>query len=212
MKIKIKDLEDGFYRNSSDISKGLISITHYYYLDYYVSLDDVFGESPVKILLPGCDITSPDNYPALGERFKESDIFEYFNIDGYGCHENVVILPVYIYSHSGETISTTPFGDPWDSWLCGCAFIEKRDIDDLGITLEEAKEMINERVDEFDQILTGSIMVLDEITVTLNADGSILDKVCEDTRWIYQSDTEEEIEVEDDCCYDSIYEAILKAK
>ena len=72
--------------------------------------------------------------------------------------------------------------------------------------------MIVKRVDEFDQILTGSVMVLDEITVTLNTDGSILDKEYEDTRWIYQSDAEEEIEVEDDYCYDSIYEAILKAK
>lgn len=212
MKIKIKDLENGFYRNSSDTSKGLIGITHYHYLDYYVSLDDAFGMSPVKILLPGCDITSPDSYPALGEHFKESDVFKYFNIDKYGCHKNVVILPVYIYSHSGETISTTPFGDPWDSWQCGCAFIEKRDIDELGISLEEAEKIINQRVDEFDQILTGSIMVLDEIIVTLNADGSILDKEYENTSWIYPSDAEKEIEVEDDYCYDSIYEAILKAK
>jgi hypothetical protein len=33
--------------------------------------------------------------------------------------KNVIILPVYAYSHGGITISTTPFSCPWDSGQLG---------------------------------------------------------------------------------------------
>lgn len=36
---------------------------------------------------------------------------------------NAVILPVYMYDHSGLTISTTPFSCPWDSGQIGFIFI-----------------------------------------------------------------------------------------
>lgn len=32
---------------------------------------------------------------------------------------NLIILPVYLYDHSGITISTTPFSCPWDSGQIG---------------------------------------------------------------------------------------------
>ena len=43
--------------------------------------------------------------------------------------ENVgVILPIYMYEHSGITIKTTPFNCPWDSGLVGYIFISKEKI------------------------------------------------------------------------------------
>jgi len=43
--------------------------------------------------------------------------------------ENVaVIYPLYLYNHSGITISTTPFGDRWDSGQVGFVYISKQTI------------------------------------------------------------------------------------
>ena len=33
--------------------------------------------------------------------------------------DKYLILPVYMYEHSGQTISLKPFCDPWDSGVCG---------------------------------------------------------------------------------------------
>jgi hypothetical protein len=41
-------------------------------------------------------------------------------------HGNVIILPVYMYSHSGITISTEPFSCPWDSGQIGFIFVSKK--------------------------------------------------------------------------------------
>ena len=40
----------------------------------------------------------------------------------------VSIQPVYLYSHSGVTISLTPFGCKWDSGCCGFVVVTKEDI------------------------------------------------------------------------------------
>lgn len=39
--------------------------------------------------------------------------------------EDIVMLPLYLYDHSGITISTTPFSCPWDSGQVGFAFMTR---------------------------------------------------------------------------------------
>jgi len=39
-----------------------------------------------------------------------------------------IIYPLYLYDHSGITISTTPFGDRWDSGQIGFVYISKQSI------------------------------------------------------------------------------------
>jgi hypothetical protein len=39
-----------------------------------------------------------------------------------------VIKPIYMYSHSGETIATTPFSCPWDSYQIGWILITKESL------------------------------------------------------------------------------------
>lgn len=38
-----------------------------------------------------------------------------------------VLIPVYMYSHSGQTVSTRPFGCPWDSGQVGFIGVSKAD-------------------------------------------------------------------------------------
>lgn len=40
-------------------------------------------------------------------------------------HDPAVILPIYMYDHSGVTISTTPFGCMWDSGQIGFIYLSK---------------------------------------------------------------------------------------
>ena len=44
------------------------------------------------------------------------------------CHEAFVILPLYLYDHSGITIATTPFSCRWDSGQVGFIYATREDI------------------------------------------------------------------------------------
>jgi hypothetical protein len=80
-------------------------------------------------------------------------------------NENVgVILPLYLYDHSGITISTSPFSCPWDSGQIGFIFISKKKM--LGeyggkIVTKKLKERVTEylkgEVETYDQYLRGDV-------------------------------------------------------
>src|SRR5690606_13075957 len=40
--------------------------------------------------------------------------------------DQAIILPLYLYDHSGITMSTTPFSCPWDSGQVGYIFVAKK--------------------------------------------------------------------------------------
>ena len=39
--------------------------------------------------------------------------------------ENIIVLPLYLYDHSGITMRTRPFSCPWDSGQVGWIYVEK---------------------------------------------------------------------------------------
>jgi hypothetical protein len=42
--------------------------------------------------------------------------------------DEYISLPLYLYDHSGITMRTTPFNDPWDSGQVGWIFVSKADV------------------------------------------------------------------------------------
>ena len=80
-------------------------------------------------------------------------------------NENVgVILPLYLYEHSGITISTTPFACSWDSGQIGFIFISKdKMLKEYGgkIVTQKLKERVEGylkgEVETYDQYLTGDV-------------------------------------------------------
>jgi len=64
-------------------------------------------------------------------------------------------LPVYAYVHSGITIRTGAFGDPWDSGQSGFAYLTKEDIEREGIS--DPAKYIEGFVETFDQYLRGDV-------------------------------------------------------
>lgn len=75
-----------------------------------------------------------------------------------------VILPLYLYDHSGITMRTTPFGDRWDSGQVGFIVISKEKIKEeysvKRITqkvIEQATKVAIAEVEIFDQYITGDV-------------------------------------------------------
>lgn len=74
-------------------------------------------------------------------------------------NEKVVILPLYVYEHSGITISTGAFGDVWDSGQVGFIYITREKAqNELGEkTDDEIREYLQGEVETYDQYLTGEV-------------------------------------------------------
>ena len=75
----------------------------------------------------------------------------------------IFMCPVYMYDHSGQTISLTPFGDPWDSGIAGYIFVEKAKIfkECMNITEENWKEkaykIMQSEIEIYDDYITGEV-------------------------------------------------------
>jgi len=68
-----------------------------------------------------------------------------------------VILPLYLYDHSGITISTAPFNCPWDSGQVGFIFLEREKIDKyFKGNDEKAKDGLMSEVKLYDMYLRGN--------------------------------------------------------
>lgn len=90
-----------------------------------------------------------------------------------------ISLPVYMYDHSGITVSTTPFGCSWDSGQVGRIYTTTENAADiLGVSVEDldhdkVKEMLVAEVAEYDRYLRGEFygyMVTDKVEkYTINA-------------------------------------------
>ena len=77
--------------------------------------------------------------------------------------EHVCVKFLYLYDHSGITISLEDFRDPWDSGIVGIIFMDKQttienfpNADDISWYVI-AEEHIRDEVREYDQYITGDI-------------------------------------------------------
>jgi hypothetical protein len=64
-----------------------------------------------------------------------------------------IIKPLYLYDHSGITISTSSFNDPWDSGQIGFIFIPK----ESNIEENLLETIIQLEVSDYDNYLTGNV-------------------------------------------------------
>lgn len=91
-------------------------------------------------------------------------------------HKHFIILPLYIYDHSGITISTAPFDCRWDSGQCGFAYVSRekarkefpkmRDEE----VREHAEKLMQAEIQEFDSYLRGDVY-----SFTVESDDGIID-------------------------------------
>jgi hypothetical protein len=75
-----------------------------------------------------------------------------------------VVLPLYLYDHSGITMNTTGFHCPWDSGQVGYIYVTLADVRKeyakrriSGRTRTRAEECLRQEVSTYDDYLTGSV-------------------------------------------------------
>ena len=75
-----------------------------------------------------------------------------------------VILPLYLYDHSGITMNTTPFSCPWDSGQVGFIYATREEIqEEYNITNitqkihKKVADLLTSEVKTYDQYLTGEV-------------------------------------------------------
>jgi len=76
----------------------------------------------------------------------------------------VVILPIYMYDHSGITINTQEFSCPWDSGQVGFIYVTESDLKDChGVSeltqehIDKATTCLEEEVKTMDRYITGDV-------------------------------------------------------
>lgn len=78
--------------------------------------------------------------------------------------EAAIVLPLYLYDHSGITMSCAPFSCPWDSGQVGYIFVSKSRLrSEYSVkrvtkkTLALAEKVLRSEVNVYDQYLTGQV-------------------------------------------------------
>jgi hypothetical protein len=73
----------------------------------------------------------------------------------------VIMLPLNLYDHSGITMRTSPFSDPWDSGLVGIIYMTKKEAQEEfpgdPDYIEKATRLLEGEVQTYDQYLTGEV-------------------------------------------------------
>lgn len=94
----------------------------------------------------------------LGDIQPKQDPSEWFDENGI-C--DLVYLPLYLYDHSGITMSTKPFSCPWDSGQVGYIIATKESIKKIYgkkiPTKEQIKDHLQSEVKEYDNYLTDNV-------------------------------------------------------
>ena len=92
-----------------------------------------------------------------------------------------VILPLYLYDHSGITMKTTPFGCRWDSGQVGFVIVTRKAIRDNWMKKRVTKELIKRaeelalgEVNTYDQYISGDTYRFEYLV-----DGEVKDSVGE---------------------------------
>jgi hypothetical protein len=123
----------------------------------------------------------------LGDKhnFRDPDDF----VDFLKCNPSFC-LPLYLYDHSGITISTSPFSCPWDSGQLGWIYVTKE-----AIRKEWGKKRVSSQLSkiviknleaevmEYDQYLTGDIYGFNLIDEVLDEDGDLFEEIDVDSCW-----------------------------
>lgn len=119
-----------------------------------------------------CTITSWNsrnwNISDEGHTLKREDVNDWlYEMCQRQLKDEIYLKEVYMYDHSGQTISLSPFGDPWDSGICGWIWVEKEKIlkeypeIDPDKWTEKAKKVMQSEIETYDQYIRGDVYGFD---------------------------------------------------
>ena len=111
---------------------------------------------------------SPREWDNLGKmvcfhkRYELGDMHDYADPEDFKPEEHAVCLSLYLYDHSGITMSCKPFGDRWDSGQVGWVYCDVADIvkeygSDTPENRETAEKVLRGEVKTYDTYLRGDV-------------------------------------------------------
>ena len=115
----------------------------------------------------GTILYTSSNYQ-LGDRRVTAD-----EINAIANDDSMLVLPVYAHIHSGILLSTSPFGDPWDSGQCGIIYMTKEAAKEWPDE-EAALATLKSEVETFSIYLAGDVLGW----VITNDHGNVVDSCC----------------------------------
>ena len=134
--------------------------------------EEKIGNYIIRIFPDDCG-DSPRNWDNLGtmvcfhKRYDLGDENDYCssNYDGWDeMKEDIIekenvhtILPLYLYDHSGITISTSPFSCQWDSGQVGWIFVSKDKVKQESLDETKIEEYLKGEVETYDQYIRGDV-------------------------------------------------------
>lgn len=104
--------------------------------------------------------TLGDNAKTLGWTPRSGDFDGWDEVKAYLEREEdaAVILPVFMYDHSGITISTSRFSCRWDSGQIGFIYLTKKALaEDFGGDVAKGEACLRAEVEEYDAYLRGDV-------------------------------------------------------
>lgn len=120
-------------------------------------MQDTSPECPLDMYEYTCTIVCWHRRYSLGHKQREQfatpdDFITWWNEN----HADTGTLkPLYLYDHSGQAISTTPFACPWDSGKVGYAFITAERAKEHGVP--DPAQTIEDEVKTYGQWLSGDV-------------------------------------------------------
>ena len=70
------------------------------------------------------------------------------------------VFELYMYDHSGITLSLSSFNDPWDSGQVGFAYISQSAKEELRLNREQTIEYLQNDIDELTQYINGYVYTI----------------------------------------------------
>jgi hypothetical protein len=109
----------------------------------------------------------------LGDKHEFNNPEEFRTYFSKKKNKVLCVLPLYLYDHSGITMSTAPFSCPWDSGQVGWIYTTREQINKLGIKLprkretwkQKLQEYLEAEVEVYDQYLTGDVYMFLKYTL-----------------------------------------------
>lgn len=102
----------------------------------------------------------------LGDKhgYRSEDFDNWDDMERHLLKEHPVVLPLYLFDHSGLALSTTPFHCPWDSGQVGFIVMEREALlKEYGVKIatqdakRKAEKVLRAEVDEYGQYLSGDV-------------------------------------------------------
>lgn len=103
-------------------------------------------------------------------KWSDAKIDDFYYSDDLGMvvkemeKQGFIVLPVYMYDHSGITLSTSTFSCQWDSGLLGIIYVSRKKVEEAfgwkRITKERRKkieEYLENEIKTYDQYVTGEV-------------------------------------------------------